>query len=272
MARAQTAFQYYGSKARLAPWIIAQMTPHIAYVEPFAGSAAVLIAKEPVKYEVINDLDGDVVNFFRVLRDNADELIAALALTPYARDEFAIACQRADGLSDVERARRFMARVTMAFNGRSNGSGAGYSATAVGSQDKAPCFSKRVDETLGRIARRLRHVEIENVDALRLIDRHDRSDVTIYCDPPYTRVARQSGGKYAMETTGTLHKELLRRLDEFHGEVVLSGYDSEDYAQLGPHWIVERTSKRTSTGNGSRRDKDKMRTEVLWIKRRDGGR
>lgn len=108
---------YYGGKTRLAPWIVSLMSPHQRYIEPFAGTASVLLAKAPSRFEVINDLDGDVVTFFRVLRDRPDELERACRLTPYAREEF-LACRdcRLDDVDDLERARRWWVRVAQGFN------------------------------------------------------------------------------------------------------------------------------------------------------------
>lgn len=107
---------YYGGKTRLAPWIVSLMAHHRVYVEPFAGTASVLLAKPRSKLEVINDLDGDVVTFFRVLRDRPDELERACRLTPYARDEFLEAREPREDLTDLERARRWWCRVTQGFN------------------------------------------------------------------------------------------------------------------------------------------------------------
>ncbi|WP_131802248.1 DNA adenine methylase, partial [Parafrankia soli] len=108
-------FPFYGGKGRLAPWIASLLRPHQLYLEPFAGSAAVLFAKEPARHEVINDRDGGVVTFFRVLRDRPDELVRACQLSPYAREEYRAADLTAD-VDDLERARRVFVRATQGFN------------------------------------------------------------------------------------------------------------------------------------------------------------
>src|SRR5713226_5736713 len=110
-------FGYYGSKQRLAGRIVAGLPPHNAWVDAFCGSAAVTLAKEPAPIEVINDLNGDIVNFFRHLRDNSTEMCRLLRLTPYAREELQRARLPEAGLSGLERARRFFVAAMMAING-----------------------------------------------------------------------------------------------------------------------------------------------------------
>jgi hypothetical protein len=91
-APARAALRYYGGKARLAPWIVAHLPPHAAYVEPFGGAASVLLRKAPAPCEVYNDLDGEIVGFFRVLRERPDDLAEAIRHTPFARRELDAAC------------------------------------------------------------------------------------------------------------------------------------------------------------------------------------
>src|SRR5574343_303278 len=99
------ALRYFGGKFRLAPWIISQFPPHTVYVEPFGGGGSVLLRKLPAYHEVYNDLDGDVVNFFRVLREQPDELLRAIDLTPYSREEQRQAFDANDEPSSLDRAR-----------------------------------------------------------------------------------------------------------------------------------------------------------------------
>ena len=118
-APTRTALRYYGGKWNLAPWIIKHFPPHINYIEPCGGAASVLLRKPRSTIETYNDLDGNVVNFFRVLRDNPDELIRKIQLTPYAREEYNLSRVPCD--DPIERARRFywgchMSIVGMAFS------------------------------------------------------------------------------------------------------------------------------------------------------------
>src|SRR5215218_2370713 len=117
-APTRTALRYFGGKARLAPWIVDHLPPHVCYVEPFGGAASVLLRKPPAPYEVYNDLDGDVVGFFRVLRERPDDLLRAITLTPFARAEVDLACAAAPaGLDEVERARRVYVRAGQGRHG-----------------------------------------------------------------------------------------------------------------------------------------------------------
>ncbi|HET8629306.1 MAG TPA: DNA adenine methylase, partial [Thermomicrobiales bacterium] len=106
--RLQPILKYPGAKWLLAPWIVAQFPPHRVYLEPYFGSGAVLFAKPPAPIELVNDLDSQVVNLFRVIRERPAELAQALALTPWAREEFTRANAEPETTDDVERARLFL--------------------------------------------------------------------------------------------------------------------------------------------------------------------
>ena len=111
--------RYYGSKFRLAQWIISYFPAHRHYVEPFGGAANVLLVKDPSPLETYNDLNDKIVNFFRVLREKPDELIEQLLLTPWARSEYEM-CLEPENESPVESARRLYYRLTMAYAGQFN--------------------------------------------------------------------------------------------------------------------------------------------------------
>lgn len=194
-------FAYYGGKATLAPWIVSLLPKHRVYVEPFAGSLAVLFAKVPALHEVINDIDSDIVTFFRVLRERADDLVDACELTPYARDEFALA-KPDEPVDELERARRFWVRVNQGFN-KAAILNNGWS-SSVACQNGEP---KTVQNRLARLraaARRLHSVTIENRDACEVIEQYGVADGVIYVDPPYVTVSRVQGLAYAHEMGGVL--------------------------------------------------------------------
>lgn len=154
------AFSYYGGKGRLAPWIASLLPDHRVYVEPFAGSAAVLLAKRPSTHEILNDVDGNVVTFFRVLRDRPEDLERACRLTPYARDEFDAAHLVDPDLNELERARRFWIRCNQSFASTGTVS-TGWSTSIIRGANNARSASNRVERFLS-IAERLRHVTIEH--------------------------------------------------------------------------------------------------------------
>lgn len=238
---------YYGGKSRLAPWIASLLPPHRVYVEPFAGSAAVLFAKRPSTHEIINDLDGDLVCFFRVLRARPDELERACRLTPYARDEYEAADLSEPGLDDLERARRWWVRSSQSFAQVAK-VGTGWSTSVERGSNNA----RSVWNRLGRfaaVAARLGPVSIENRDAVEVVAAYDTPDGVIYADPPYlgtTRSAiaggRRPNGDYFHEfATEEQHRALAEALRSARSAVLLSGYPSELYEELyGGWWRTER--------------------------------
>lgn len=254
---------YYGGKMRLAPRIAELVgTDHRNYVEPFAGSAAVLMRKSPSRVEVLNDLDREVMNFWRVLRTRPDELIAALRLTPYSKAEYTAADFQGD---EVERARHFVIRSCMSFSGTHTG---GYSGSNPRSRDvKGRKFVRFVDERLPQMAERIRHVELDQRDALAFLDKWDSPETAAYVDPPYMAGVRVAPNCYRLEADGTdYHRELLKRLNDFSGRVVLSGYESELYADEldEAKWSVHKVNVQAASGAG--RGTSTRRTECLWVK------
>ena len=264
-------FPYYGSKARLASWIASLMPEHRVYVEPFAGSAAVLLAKRPVAHEIVNDIDGNVVTFWRVLRDRQQDLTDALERTPYARDEYA-AAELAGDLDDLERARRFFVRCTQSFNAGGPGRPVGWSIPEVrtkaagGTNRPALRFVNAVDR-LAAVASRLRQVVVEHRDALDVIGAYDVPDAVLYVDPPYLADTRACVDDYAFDAHAPEeHRALAEVLRGCAGTVLLSGYASPLYAELYPGWHrVEREVQRpTSNGRGAAAARA---TEVIWANR-----
>lgn len=267
------AFAYYGGKSRLAPWIASLLPPHRVYVEPFAGSAAVLLAKPRSPHEILNDVDGDVVRFYRVLRDQPEDLERVCALTPYARDEFD-ACHPATTsgeLDDLELARRWWARSSMSF--AQTGTGAtGFSSSIVRGANNARSMANRVYR-FQAVAERLSGVTIENRDAIDVLDRYDSPDAVAYLDPPYAaetrtsyRDGRRPGGDYAHEFADEDdHRALAAAAREYSGTVVLSGYPGPLYEELFDGWsrIDRSVVRHASNGRG----RTATVTESLWVNR-----
>jgi DNA adenine methylase len=270
---------YYGGKARLAPWIASLLPPCRTYVEAFAGSAAVLFAKPPSPTEILNDLDGAVVNFFTVLRDHPAELTRALRLTPYARAEYQQLAARYDdsGLDDLERARRWFVRVNqsishLAGRGRPSGWAAAYNTNGA---DHAHKFAALADR-LEACAERLRRVHLEQRPAVEVIAKYAKAgaDAVVYCDPPYlaevrSAVTKRRGADYAVEyATEADHRALAEVLHATPATVLLSGYPSGLYAELYEArgwWRAERTVMRpTSNVSGGR---GTCAVEVVWSNR-----
>jgi DNA adenine methylase len=268
---------YYGAKTRLAPWIAGLLPPCRTYVEAFAGSAAVLFAKPPSPTEVLNDLDGQVVNFFRVLRERPAELARALRLTPYARGEYEqlAPCHDDPELGEVERARRWFVRVNQSIShlagwGRPSGWAAAFNTNGADHAHKFAAITDRLDAC----ADRLRCVHLEQRPAVEVIAKYAKpgADAVVYCDPPYlagTRSARtkRRGADYAVEyATQADHRALAEALHATPAAVLLSGYPSALYEQLyAGWWRVERTITRpTSNTSGGR---GAAAVEVVWSNR-----
>lgn len=265
---------YYGGKTRLAPWIVSLMSPHQRYIEPFAGTASVLLAKAPSRFEVINDLDSDVVTFFRMLRDRPDDLERACRLTPYARDEFnACRDRRTEVLDDLERARRWWVRVVQGFNNAPGDWCNGWSISARRGTPESRSAQNTVDR-FEAIAARLVGVAIENMPALDVIRKFDDETAVIYCDPPYLgstrtgRARREQVKDYAHDMLDDAdHRELADVLHATQGHVLLSGYDSPLYDELYDGWWRAECSVVRVAAN-HRADTSKCRaTEVVWSNR-----
>lgn len=257
--------RYHGGKFRLAPWVIKHLPPHRCYVEPFGGAAGVLVQKDRAYAEVYNDLDGDIVNVFRVLRDPADcaRLIQLLQLTPYARDEFAAAYEATD--DPIERARRTLVRAEMGFG--SAGATKGTTGFRIDTRRKhgtAQQLWARFPESLARVCDRLAGVMIENRPALSVIEQHDAPDTLFYVDPPYVMDTRNVGARhgryYECELNDAEHIQLLEKLLSVKGMVVLSGYSSAMYLGALQGWAMTTIEARISAARGT-----VMRTECLWM-------
>lgn len=233
-------FRWFGSKTMLARRLVAMLPEHDHYVEVFAGSAAVLFAKPRSRLETINDLDREIVNLFAVLRDPSltQDLLAAIDLTPYARDEYAAASWE-PGLPPVEQARRFLVRTGQAVGnagGADGRSSSGWSYTATRSAVGA-ARSRRwelLPDRLAACADRLIGVQVDSVDWRDVLDRYDKPGVAMFVDPPYQHSTRPSTTTaYAHEMTDADHSDLVTALiDLRHARAVVTHYPHDEYERL----------------------------------------
>lgn len=256
------AIRYHGAKFRLASWVISHFPEHKCYVEPFAGGAGVLLQKPRVYAEVYNDLDSEVVNLFRVLRDPQlnERLIDLCRLTPFSREEFNLAYEETN--NTVEKARRMIVRATMGFGSASaSGGNSGFRTDTKRKYATAQHLWQRYPDNLAAVCSRLQGVLIENNNAIKVMQKHDGKETLHYCDPPYLPETRVKGNRYykhEMETED--HEELLCSVKTLDGMVIVSGYDSELYNDILSGWRKETKTSRISAARGT-----KTKLECLWI-------
>ncbi len=225
------AIKYFGGKWRLAPKIIKWFPAHNTYVEPFGGAASVLLRKEPSKVEVYNDIDSDVVNFFRVMRDNAGDLLFRLHYTPYSREEY-LQCVNYNGSDPVEKARAFFVRSWQGFVP----SGAAPDATWKTTKSRSnSAILPPPNNALLDIVARLRCVLVDNRDFRDVFQRYDTIQTLFYIDPPYL----DEGKRYVRNISEQDHIDLARILASIDGFAIISATDSKLYRQLYVDWLWE---------------------------------
>lgn len=250
---------YFGSKQRIADWIVSLLPDHGHYVEPFAGGLSVLLAKPRSAMETVNDLDGELMTFWRVLRDRPDELLRACMLTPHGRAELAATWDPTD--DELELSRRIWSRLAQGRSGTLRNTGWRHYIDPAGSSTSMPGYLEAYADRLASAAERLHGVSLEALPALEVIARYGaRPNVLLYVDPPYLGTTRGWGNNYRCEMkTDAEHRALAAALADCQAQVVLSGYDSPLYLELFNGW--HRYEVQTMTGNAKTA---KDRTEVLW--------
>lgn len=283
------ALRYYGGKWRLAPWIISHFGVHEVYVEPFGGSAAVLLRKKRSLIEVYNDLDFEVVNFFYVLREYPERLMEVVGLTPFALSEYEFSqssCSSSVGFladvfvperpfewvpcgKDIERmieaARLFYVRSYLGITGPTSTWQSGFRRQKVFSRGRngakvmtPAAVSFMRTSHLRSLADRLRGVTIDNLDGLACVGRYDSEKTLFYVDPPYLHgMRKRTGGGYRHEMSDEDHESLLQALREVRGQVVISGYRNELYERMLRGWRRFDRQSRTD-GSGSA-------VESVWL-------
>jgi DNA adenine methylase len=227
--RKRIVFGWYGGKFNHLGWLLPLLPGCHHYCEPFAGSAAVLLNRDPAPVETYNDIDGEVVMFFRVLRDQKDKLIEAIGLTPFSREEFYRAVTYNDEqLSDLERARRFFIRARQVRTGLAQTATLGRWANCKNTSraGMAGVVSRWLGsvEMLPEIAARLLRVQIENRPAVDVVRLYDDTRTLFYCDPPYPHEVRGDAKAYGFEMADGEHEELARLLARVKAKVAVSGY------------------------------------------------
>jgi len=258
------AFGWYGGKFNHLGWLLPLLPKCHHYVEPFSGSAAVLLNREPSPIETYNDIDGEVVNFFRVLRDQKNQLVEAIGLTPFSREEFYHAITvDPQAVSPLERARCFFVRARQVRTGLAQRASLGRWANCRNTSRAG--MSGSISRWLGsitdlpEIAERLLRVQIENRPAAEIVRLYDGNDTLLYCDPPYPHESRSDTKAYGFEMSDAEHRGLAKLLLSVKAKVAVSGYRCElmDSAYAG--WkVYEAPVKKCHSSKAPR-------VEALWV-------
>ena len=258
------AFGWYGGKFSHLEWLLPLLPQCHHYCEPFFGSAAVLLNRKSSPVETYNDIDGEVVNFFRVLRDDYDNLIREIALTPFSREEFYQAVTTTDEpITDIERARRFFIRARQTRTGLAQTATLGRWANCKNTSRAG--MSGVVSRWLGsveglpEIAERLLRVQIENRPALDIIRIYDSPGTLFYCDPPYLHITRGDSNAYGFEMVEEEHRTLANALRAISGKAAVSGYRCDLMDELYKDW------RRYDAEPKQCHSIKTMRQESLWM-------
>lgn len=258
------AFGWYGGKYSHLDFILPNLpNGEKHFCDVFGGSAAILINRKPAELETYNDLDSELVNFFEILRNKPDELIRQIGLTPFSREELVLACTPEEGLSKLERARRFYIRARQTRTGLAQASSEGRWAHCVltsraGMAGAVSRWLGAVDQ-LPEIAQRLLRVQIENAPATEIIARFDSQDTLFYLDPPYVHESRGDKNVYDNEMSNWDHIELGEILRKIKGRAVISGYRTKLYDEIYKGWNrIDAPVKLCNSSKG-------FRQESLWI-------
>jgi DNA adenine methylase len=258
------AFGWYGGKYSHLDWLLPLLPDCHHYCEPFGGSAAVLLNRTPAPVETYNDIDGEVGNFFRVLRNDSNKLTKAIALTPFSREEFLVAClTNGEKIPNIERARRFFVRARQVRTGLAQTASVGRWAnckntTRAGMSGVVSRWLGSV-EALPNIAERLLRVQIENRPATEVIRLYDDKGTLFYCDPPYPHQSRTDNKAYGNEMTDAEHTTLANSLHRVKAKVAVSGYRCDLMDSLYNDF------KRHDAPSKLCHSVKKPRSEALWI-------
>lgn len=264
MSGAVSAFPYIGGKSQLAPRIVSYLPDHDCYVEPFAGSAAVLLTKPRSQIEVLNDLDRDIVHFFETVRQRPDELAEFIRNTPYSREvydewtEEYYSGRRDD--DPVVRAGKWVYLRYASFGGK-YGRRTGWKRVSVRNRQPPSRNWANVPERIHKLRDRLRGAEIECLDYQDLIERYDSEQTVFYCDPPYVEAADDY---YRVSDSNFDHEQLADTLLGIDGAAIVSYATPPEDSPLLDWHVVEYAFK-NSARRGSRDEWNDETTERLFL-------
>jgi len=249
---------YYGGKQTLAPLIVSLIPEHILYGEPFTGGGAVFFHKSPSKSEVLNDTNGELMNFYKIVQNNFNRLQKLIRQTLHSRKAYRhaeVIYHNPDLFDEVQRAWAVWVICSQGFASKMDG--------PFGFDKTANCTSKRIafkrENFTEAYAKRLEHVQIESADALYVIQSRDHAGAFFYCDPPYIG---SDCGHYKGYTEAD-YEALLRLLSQIKGKFLLSSYPTDILQEFskenGWHSIKRELLVSVNLKSGN----PKKKTEVL---------
>lgn len=246
------------------------MPPHIHYIEPFFGGGSVLLNKNPEGVsEVVNDINSELTNFWRVLQDEKlfEKFKRRVEAIPFSQVEYEWGMNYEAVEFGLEMAVAFFVRCRQSRAGQMKSFATlSKNRTRKGMNEQASAWLSAIDG-LPEVHNRLKRVVIYNEDAVNVIKREDTVNTLIYCDPPYVSSTRTSKDVYDYEMADLQHEELLNVLKKCVGTIMISGYDCELYNDLLTGWQKHEfdLANHVSGENIKRR-----MTEVLWVKNKNG--
>jgi DNA adenine methylase len=278
-----SAFAWYGGKFSQLDWLLPLLPPCRHFVDVFGGSGAVVMNRAPSPIETYNDIDKDVVHFFRVIRDppKLQELLRQLELTPYSREERTMAHlslhrPESEELAEIERARRFFVLARQSTRGQVQFQGSPLGlwkftrdVLSRGMAGTVSSWQYGIDG-LAAVAARFRTIQVENYPAIRIIELYDTPDTLFYCDPPYVQDTRETSHRrrdYTNEMSDNDHRDLAAALHKIKGRAAISGFPSQLYDELYGDWNKIMMPRISGASVAYRQDGNKEasdRIEVLW--------
>lgn len=253
--------KYPGSKWRIAKWIISNFPSNyqdMTYLEPFFGSGSVFFNKERSRIETINDLDSDVVNLFKIVRERPAELAYLVSMTPWSREEYKDSYVKTN--DDLENARRFIVRTWQAIGAKT--SDITGCRNNINSENRTiQGFNTVLPESIMQICVRLQHnkkgtVQIEHQDIFKLFQRYDRGGVIMYLDPPYV-LSTRSKRIYKHEFSDDDHIRLLQLCQTSKANIIISGYKCDLYDEYLDGWHTDSIITDCESGQ--------KRIETIWM-------
>lgn len=262
-SRISPPLKWHGGKWYLAPKIVAKMPPHVHYVEPYAGGLSVLLAKNPNGVsEVVNDVNGELTNFWRILQDEGafSRFQRVLSAMPFSEVEWRDAQQSTED-DPVRRAVRFFVHCRQSLAGRMDGfAPLSRTRTRRGMNEQASAWLNAV-EGLAMVHARLKRVAILDRDALEVIRQQDGPGTLFYLDPPYLGETRTADDVYTHEMRPEDHARMLDTIKACAGRVMLSGYPSQLYDKSLKEWTRHEFTLPNQAAGGKQK---RRMTEVVW--------